>query len=105
MKRFCASAAFLLFFFIGKAQSQQDISQTIQKKDYQIHLSQPAKEIKLLMYERNFLPVQGKLAEDRKSIIMKDYEQGTKVRVKVLYDDGTVDEFVKSPCYIDPVVL
>src|SRR4051794_2561458 len=105
MKQFCASAAFLLFFSVCNAQSQADSSLSTPKKDYQIFLQHPAKEIKVLMYEKNFLPVQGKLAEDRKSIIMKNYEQGTKVRVKVLYDDGTVDEFVKSPCYIDPVVL
>jgi len=36
---------------------------------------------------------------------MKEYQTGNKVRVKVLYEDGTEDEFVKSPCYIDPVVL
>ena len=75
------------------------------KPDYEIHLKQPAKEIKLLMYEKNFLPIQGKLAEDHKSVIMKDYQNGAKVRVKVIYEDGTEDEFVKSPCFIDPVVL
>lgn len=83
----------------------QDGSTATPKKDYQIHLSHPAKEIKLLMYEKNFLPVQGTLSEDRKSIIMKDYEPGTKIHVKVVYDDGTVDDFVRSPCYIDPVVI
>ena len=56
------------------------------------------------MYERNFLPIQGKLSEDRKSIIMKNYEDGNKVRVKVIYEDGTEEEFTKSPCYIDPVI-
>ena len=75
------------------------------KQDYQIFLKQPAKEIKLMMYEKNFVPIQGKLSEDRKAIIMKDYQNGSKVHVKVLYEDGTVDEFVKSPCYIDPVIL
>ncbi|CAN5561947.1 hypothetical protein BH11BAC1_BH11BAC1_04020 [soil metagenome] len=74
------------------------------KTDFQIFLKQPAKEIKLLMYEKNFLPIQGKLSEDHKSIIMKNYENGSKVHVKVLYDDGTEEDFIKSPCYIDPVV-
>jgi len=74
------------------------------KKDYQIFLKQPAKEIKLLMYEKNFLPIQGKLSEDKKAIIMKDYEKGMKVHVKVMYEDGTVEEFTKSPCFIDPVI-
>ena len=75
------------------------------RQDYQIHLSQPAKEIRLLMYEKNFLPIQGKLSEDRKSVILKEYELGSKVHVKLIYEDGTADEFVRSPCFIDPVVL
>ena len=56
------------------------------------------------MYEKNFTPIQGKLSEDKKSIIIKNYEGGSKVHVKVEYDDGTIDEFVKSPCFIDPVI-
>ncbi len=55
------------------------------------------------MYEKTFLPIQGKLSEDRKSIIMKEWEPGTRVHVKVLYGDGTEDE-CKSPCFIDPVL-
>ena len=73
-------------------------------KDFQIFLSQPAKIIRLLMYEKDFTPIQGKLSEDRKSIIIKNYKTGSKVHVKVEYEDGTIDEFIKSPCYIDPVV-
>lgn len=72
---------------------------------YQIHLTQPAKEIKLLLYEKNFLPVKGELSIDHRSIIMREYEAGSKVRVKVIYEDGTEDEFVRSSCYIDPVIL
>lgn len=56
------------------------------------------------MYDKNFLPIQGKLSEDRKSIIMKNYEQGNRVHIKVVYDDGTEDDFTKSPCFIDPVI-
>ena len=74
------------------------------KNDFQIFLKQPAKEIKLLMYEKSFLPIQGKLSEDKKAIIMKDYESGSKVHVKVIYEDGTEEEFTKSPCFIDPVI-
>jgi hypothetical protein len=73
-------------------------------KDFQIFLKQPAKSIQLLMYEKDFTPIQGKLSKDKKSIIIKNYEKGSKVRVKVLYEDGTIEEFIKSPCYIDPVI-
>ena len=94
--------AFLFFSNASFAQPEKDNSAP--KTDFQIFLKHPAKEIKLLMYERSFLPIQGKLSEDRKSIIMKNYEDGNKVHVKVIYDDGTEDEFTKSPCYIDPVI-
>jgi hypothetical protein len=104
MKQWVIAVAAFFTVTFAKAQSNDAVNNA-PKKDYQIHLSQPAREIKLLMYEKNFLPVQGKLAEDHKSIIMKDYEQGAKVHVKVVYEDGSIDEFTKSPCYIDPVVL
>src|SRR5688500_16700149 len=86
------------------AYSQNNHITPVNKNDYQIFLKQPAKEIKLLMYEKNFVPIQGILSEDRKSIIMKDYENGNKVYVKVIYEDGSEEEFTKSPCYIDPVI-
>ena len=92
----------LLFVLSVNAQSNQILP--VNKTDYQIYLKQPAKEIRLLMYEKNFTPIQGTLSEDRKSIIMKNYENGNKVHVKVLYEDGSEEEFTKSPCYIDPVI-
>jgi hypothetical protein len=98
----------LLFIFISLSNhvlASGDSTQTKPRQDYQIFLKQPAKQIKLIMYEKNFLPIQGKLSEDRRSVIMKDYEGGNRVHVKVVYEDGTEDEFVRSPCYIDPVVL
>ncbi len=99
----------ILFVFLSMLSMRifalPDSTDVRNKQGYQIFLKQPAKEIKLLMYEKNFVPIQGKLSEDHKSVIMNNYELGNKVRVKVLYEDGTVDEFLKSPCYIDPVVL
>lgn len=73
-------------------------------KDYQIHLVKPAKAIRLLMYEKDFTPIQGIISEDKKSIIIKNYKSGSKVHVKVEYEDGSIDDFVKSPCFIDPVI-
>ncbi|MCX6291974.1 MAG: hypothetical protein NT126_09460 [Bacteroidetes bacterium] len=97
------TALFIVSGFFASASG--DSTKVEKKQDYQIFLKHPAKEIRLLMYEKNFLPIQGKLSEDRQSVILKDYQFGNKVRVKVIYEDGTEDEFVKSPCYIDPVVL
>jgi hypothetical protein len=93
-----------LFFSSLFSFCQAEKESPLPKTDFQIFLKQPAKEIKLLMYEKNFLPIQGKLSEDKKAIIMKDYQDGNKVHVKVLYDDGTEEEFTKSPCFIDPVI-
>ena len=104
MKTLASITLTLLLFCTLGIFGQSDNAKEIHRTDYQIYLKQPVKEIRLLMYEKNFLPIQGKLSEDRKSIIMNNYEQGTKVHVKVIYDDGTVDEFVKSPCFIDPVL-
>ena len=102
MKRIALLIAFLLYYLLPSSHGQE--IKSAPGSGYQIHLKQPAKEIKLLMYEKNFLPIQGKLSEDKKSIIMQQYEIGNKVRIKVIYDDDTEEEFTKSPCYIDPVI-
>ena len=97
----------LLFAFLGVSAvsyGATDSTQTDNKQDFQIHLKSPAKTIRLLMYEKNFVPIQGTLSEDKKSIIIKNYEPGSKVHVKVEYEDGSVEEFVRSPCFIDPVI-
>lgn len=101
--------AFLLAVFLllaaGVAASPADSTGTNKSNGFQIHLQYPAKEIKFIMYEKNFLPIRGELSEDKKEIIMPEYQPGNKVRVKVVYEDGSAEEFVRSPCYIDPVVL
>ena len=96
----------LLILFIALFNSSTLFAQDKNEnnKDFQIFLKQPAKSIQLLMYEKNFTPIQGILSKDKKSIIIKNYEKGSKVRVKVQYEDGTTEEFVKSPCYIDPFI-
>ena len=85
--------------------AQTEDVKPVKKKDYQIYLKQPAKEIRLIWYEKDFRPIQGKLSDDKKSIIIKAYEQGERARVKIIYEDGTEDDFIKSPCYIDPVAI
>ena len=102
MKKLLFTSIVLFYSLCALAQNERD--REVPKTDFQIFLKQPAREIKLLMYEKNFVPIQGILSEDRKAIIMKNYENGNKVHVKVLYDDGTEEEFTKSPCYIDPVI-
>ena len=94
----------ILFLILGLNLFAEPDSLRTAPKEFQIHLEHPAKEIWYIMYEKDFTPIQGKISEDKKSIIIQDYKAGSKVRVKVEYEDGTVDEFVKSPCYIDPVI-
>jgi hypothetical protein len=72
---------------------------------YQIYLTKPALEIKQLLYEKDCTPIKGTISDNKKGIIMEGYEPGNKVHVIVIYMDGTEDEFVRSPCFIDPVIL
>jgi hypothetical protein len=98
----------LLAFFIALcsiAFSQTDSLDYMPRYDYQIYLKQPAKEILELQYDNNCTPINGTFSEDRKKVIMKDYERGNKVYLQIMYEDGTVEEFRRSPCYIDPVIL
>jgi len=85
--------------------AQSDSTGNLPKYDYQIYLTKPAKEIKQLLYEKDCSPIKGTISDGKKSIIMQGYEQGNKVHVIVTYMDGTEDEFVRSPCFIDPVIL
>ena len=85
--------------------AQSDSIPGLPKYDYQIYLPKPAKEIKELLYEKDCTPIKGSISDGKKSIIMQGYEHGNKVHVVVIYIDGTEDEFVRSPCYIDPVIL
>jgi len=90
------------FFITGSAQTVNEPPKP--KWDYQIYLKQPAKEIKEILYEKDCAPVKGSLSQDKKTIILKDYEEGKRVYVKVVYEDGTEEEFTKSSCFIDPVI-
>jgi hypothetical protein len=101
----------ILFFLLALSSSVfagGDTTQTrIQPQsepDFQIHLPHPAKSIKFIMYEKDFTPIQGRISEDKKSVIIRNYLKGSKVRLKVEYEDGTSEEILRSPCYIDPVV-
>lgn len=97
----------LLVFAQGAGKScAQDVDTKQEKKqDHQIYFKKPIKEINHIMYDKSYLPIQGEISEDKKSVVLKNWEKGTKVRVKVTYEDGTEDEIVKSPCFIDPVIL
>lgn len=101
-----ALITFLLLAFSGtRISAQTDTLKAKVQSDYQIFLKHPAKEIRHILYDKNYLPIHGQLSEDRKALILKNYEPGNKVRFKIVYEDGTEEEILKSPCYIDPVIL
>ena len=72
---------------------------------YQIYLKKPAKEIIDLQYHKTCEPVKGRISDDGKKVIMENYEPGSRMYLQILYSDSTVEEFVRSPCFIDPVIL
>lgn len=85
--------------------AQTDSSWTAPRFDsYQIYLKKPVKEIREMQNLKDCTPIKGRIAEERK-IIMENYEPGNKVYLQLIYMDGTEEEFVRSPCYIDPVIL
>lgn len=102
-KSTCLTIALLLAVVFCFAQEQN--ASTTPKWDYQIYLKQPAVEIKEIQYNKDCTPVKGTLSPDGKTIIMKDYEKGKQVYIKVTYEDGTTEEFTKSSCFIDPLIL
>ncbi len=94
-----------LLCFSSVAFAQTENKDATPRWDYQIYLKQPAKEIKELLFYKECTPIKGHISDNKKAIIMKDYEPGTKVYVRVVYMDGSEEEFVRSPCFIDPVIL
>ena len=102
------TVSFISLFFLITTASGQTRNPAAPKGEpkslFQIHLLKPGKEIKFLMYEKNFLPVRGIISDDRQSIILPDYEKGMSIRVNVVYEDDTSEEFVRTPCFIDPVL-
>ncbi len=101
----CIFIVCISFFASHVAVAQSGANDSLPKYDYQIYLPKPAKEIKQLLYEKDCTPINGNISDTKKAIIMQGYEHGNKVHVIVIYIDGTEDEFVRSPCFIDPVIL
>jgi hypothetical protein len=72
---------------------------------YQIYLQKPVQEIKEIRNFKDCEPLKGTISEGQKKIIMEDYVPGSKVYLQVRYTDGTEEEIIRSPCFIDPVIL
>ena len=72
-------------------------------KQYQFHLDKPAKSIDELRYEKTDEPIKGNLSPDGTRVVMDNYKKGSRVKLKATYEDGTTEEVIKSPCFIDPM--
>jgi len=103
---------FLLFFFtasagLAHAQVFSDSSQHAPPpvfKEYRFTLPEKVIDIIWIEYEKSKVPMHGKLAPDGKSILIRNYEPGQPLRVKAMLENGKTEEYVKSPCFIDPVI-
>jgi hypothetical protein len=100
---------FGIFFFIlaTSCLAQQDTSihpPAPVFKEYRFNLPEKAIEIKSIELEKTREPLHGKLSPDGNSILLRNYQKGQSVRVKVVLANGKTEEYVKSPCYIDPVL-
>ena len=72
-------------------------------KEFRFSLPEKAIEIKWIEYEKTKVPMHGKLAPDGNSIIIRNYQPGQPLRVMVILLSGKIVEYIKSPCFIDPV--
>ena len=72
-------------------------------KQYQFNLDKPAESIEELQYEKSGEPIKGNLSPDGSSVVIDNYKKGLRVKLKVLYADGSSEDVTRSPCFIDPV--
>jgi hypothetical protein len=97
-------ALLLAIASLGCVAQASNETATESKWDYKIYLKKPAKKIEQLLNEKDKTPINGSISDAKNSIIMTNYVPGNQVRIKVVYEDGDEEEFVTSPCYIDPVI-
>ncbi len=65
---FSISSTYLVFSQAGDPVPEK-------KVDHQIHFTQPVKEIKHIMYDKSHLPIQGEISEDKKCVVLKNWEK------------------------------
>ena len=105
MKRMVMMILFFGTSYLLTAQSLKSDSMFVPGvvKQYQFHLDKPAKSIDQLQYEKTGEPIKGNLSPDGTRVVMDNYKKGSRVKLKALYEDGTTEEIIKSPCFIDPM--
>jgi hypothetical protein len=101
-----AGVLICLFFIVAAKAQSYNIDETgeVIYKQYQIFLTEPANNIQELENMEGE-KIKGTLSPDGNKIIIDDYNKKEKLRVKVEYESGRIEEFTRSPCFIDPLIM
>jgi hypothetical protein len=93
----------LLVLCLPSVMNAQSSVPTSRFEYYRFYLKMPATELIELKYDSSGERADGYLHPDGKSVWIKNYRPDNRMFVKLRHADGTVSEFIQSPCYIDPV--
>lgn len=101
---------FYLLFAVSicpSASAQQLKNDTLflpgQFRQFQFQLEEPAESLEDLRYEKSGEPIKGSLSPDGKRVIMDNYKKGQRVKCTLVRPGGRREDYIKSPCFIDPV--
>lgn len=87
----------------GQSLKRDSIFMPDQFRQYQFQLDEPVESIDDLRYEQSGEKIKGSLSPDGLRVVMENYKKGQRVKLKVAYADGKVEEVSKSPCFIHSV--
>ncbi len=94
---------FLFLLFRPAVMNAQSTIPATGYEYYRFYLKIPATELIELKYDSTGEPSEGYLHPDGKSVLIKNYRPNSRMFVRLRHADGTISEFIQSPCYIDPV--
>ncbi len=107
MKLFIRLPLLLLSLFSFLLMPGFSIAQQSQPTDgfrfHQIYLTEPVRSLEDISYDKSDYPINGRLSPDGKRVIISNYREKERVKVKVILENGETKEYIKSPCFIDPV--
>lgn len=110
MKTGVISLMVVLFSLLGSVSNAQskttDLFHDAEGNSYhQLFVDFHISEIVDMKYTIDDTPVDGHLATDGYSVIIKNYPGDRSVKLIILDDTGAQKEVIKSRCFIDPVIL
>ncbi len=101
-KTFLLPLLILIYFPLVSAaqESLPDTSGIQHGKVYEIKLKAPVKCIQHIEYDKSGAEPNWKLSEDNQTIFIRDYIINTRIKLRVVYENGREEEFFQSPCTI-----